>query len=426
MDGAVLRDWRRSRGWDAPEMARRLRRAAGNSAVPEPGSLKRMIWRWEREGLRNERYELLYARALSISPDELASGPAGPGAAAFPPVQGPSASTVQAGRTLDEVADHAIRFSQRAATPTVGEATIERLDGQVRALARDYLTAPPLPLVQEAASISRDVYELLDQRQRLRDARELHVIAAKAHAFLAWAAGDLGRLPSAAAHGTAALTLAEEAGHAGSAALALSALSKTAFWGSQPKAARGYAERGFEHGPANTTRALLACQIADAAFADEALRAIAAASAALESAAEDDDLGGVFECGRVRVINYAIGVHLKAGDPQGALAASSSARSLKASERIGYGTLAQIAIGSGFARLLQHDLPGAAREVAPVLALPPERRLVTMAGKLTELAVACETAAMSGAGAQAAELAGSIRDYCQQTAASALPEKEGQ
>jgi hypothetical protein len=87
-------------------------------------------------------------------------------------------------------------------------------------------------------------------------------------------------------------------------------------------------------------------------------------------------------------------------------------------------TLAQIAIGSGFARLLQHDLPGAAREVAPVLALPPERRLATMAGKLTELAVACETAAMSGAGAQAAELAGHIRDYCQQTAASALPGKE--
>jgi hypothetical protein len=98
--------------------------------------------------------------------------------------------------------------------------------------------------------------------------------------------------------------------------------------------------------------------------------------------------------------------------------------SLKAGEQIGYGTLAQIAIGSGFARLLQRDLPGAAREVAPVLALPPERRLVTMAGKLTELAVACETAAISGAGAQAAELAGNIRDYCQQTAASALPGKE--
>lgn len=76
MDGAVLRDWRRSRGWDAPEMARRLRKAAVNSALPEPDSLKRMIWRWEREGLRSERYELLYAQALGVSPDDLAIGPA--------------------------------------------------------------------------------------------------------------------------------------------------------------------------------------------------------------------------------------------------------------------------------------------------------------------------------------------------------------
>lgn len=118
-------------------------------------------------------------------------------------------------------------------------------------------------------------------------------------------------------------------------------------------------------------------------------------------------------------------VHLKAGDAKGALTASSSARNLKPGEHsIGYGTLAQIAIGSGFARLLQRDLPGAASEIAPVLTLPPERRLATMAGKLTELAVACEIAATSGGGQQAAELAGCIRDYCQQTAASALPGKE--
>ncbi len=138
----------------------------------------------------------------------------------------------------------------------------------------------------------------------------------------------------------------------------------------------------------------------------------------------DDDLGGVFACGRVRVSNYAIGVHLKAGNAEGALAAASSAVILHPGEQVGYGTLAQIAIGSAFARLLQHDLPGAAREVAPVLALPRERRLNTMVRKLTELADACDTAAMSGAGTGAAELAGDIREYCRQAAASALPGKE--
>jgi hypothetical protein len=75
VDGVVVRGWRRSRGWDVPEMARRLRAAAGGSALPEPVNLKRMINRWESEGLRTERYVLLYAAALGISPEELAIGP---------------------------------------------------------------------------------------------------------------------------------------------------------------------------------------------------------------------------------------------------------------------------------------------------------------------------------------------------------------
>jgi hypothetical protein len=75
VDGEVLRAWRRSRGWDAPEMARRLRRAATDGHVPAVASLTRMVRRWEREGLRGERYELLYARAVGVSPDDLAAGP---------------------------------------------------------------------------------------------------------------------------------------------------------------------------------------------------------------------------------------------------------------------------------------------------------------------------------------------------------------
>jgi hypothetical protein len=57
-------------------MARQLRRAARDSGgMPAPDSLKRMIRRWERQGLRNERYELLYALALDIAPDDLVGGP---------------------------------------------------------------------------------------------------------------------------------------------------------------------------------------------------------------------------------------------------------------------------------------------------------------------------------------------------------------
>jgi len=73
-------------------MARRLRAAAGGSALPGPVNLKRMINRWEAEGLRTERYVLLYAAALGISPGELAAGPAGDAVSSLVPGAGEVAS----------------------------------------------------------------------------------------------------------------------------------------------------------------------------------------------------------------------------------------------------------------------------------------------------------------------------------------------
>jgi len=67
-DGETLRAWRRSRGWDVPEMARQLRRAAHGSGqqVAAPGGLIRMIYAWERgDHAVSERYGLLYGRVMS-------------------------------------------------------------------------------------------------------------------------------------------------------------------------------------------------------------------------------------------------------------------------------------------------------------------------------------------------------------------------
>jgi hypothetical protein len=67
-NGGELREWRRSRGWDVPELARRLRRAADEPIAAHDG-LVRMIRAWERGDHRpSERYELLYRRLPSASP----------------------------------------------------------------------------------------------------------------------------------------------------------------------------------------------------------------------------------------------------------------------------------------------------------------------------------------------------------------------
>ena len=61
-NGGELREWRRSRGWDVPELAGRLRRAADEPIAAHEG-LVRMIRAWERgDHHPSERYELLYRR----------------------------------------------------------------------------------------------------------------------------------------------------------------------------------------------------------------------------------------------------------------------------------------------------------------------------------------------------------------------------
>src|SRR6266568_2643512 len=76
MDGGTLRAWRRSRGWDVPEVARQLRRAAREAGVDiaAPSGLTRMIYAWERgDHELSERYELLY-RALGLGASQQPGG----------------------------------------------------------------------------------------------------------------------------------------------------------------------------------------------------------------------------------------------------------------------------------------------------------------------------------------------------------------
>jgi hypothetical protein len=216
---------------------------------------------------------------------------------------------------LDELSSQAIELGRWVETSNVGEGTIEQLDDAIERVAREYLRTPPEPLISRAANIARQVSGLLRERQRLWHTHDLCMIGAKTYAFLSWVAGDLGQLAAAAAHGRAALILADECGHPGVRALAFCALSKTAYWDGRLNRAGEFARRGYDCAPANSTRALLACQESDAADLPVAVDAIRRAKDALAGLTCDDDLTGVFSCGQVRAANYSIGVHLRNGSP---------------------------------------------------------------------------------------------------------------
>ena len=85
MDGERLRQLRRSRGWDVPELAARIRKAAGTGHVADHDALVRMIRRWEAGQARmTERYALLVAKALGLNPADPATVSPVPGVSSWP------------------------------------------------------------------------------------------------------------------------------------------------------------------------------------------------------------------------------------------------------------------------------------------------------------------------------------------------------
>ena len=73
--GQRLREQRQARGWNIPQMARKLRESAAlaGDTLPRPECLVTMIRRWEKGGGISERYHLHYSRAFQIPPEQFRS-----------------------------------------------------------------------------------------------------------------------------------------------------------------------------------------------------------------------------------------------------------------------------------------------------------------------------------------------------------------
>jgi transcriptional regulator with XRE-family HTH domain len=413
VDGGVLRAWRRALGWDVPEMARRLRQAAGDGHVPVHNALVRMIRRWERGSLRTERYELLYAAAFDVALGQLPIGPDGSGVG--------SAESARGGIfVLEEMAAGAVELGRLAEVTNVGSGTIGQLDAGLARIAREYPAAPPAPLVHRAAAIRGQIQVMLGGHQRLEQTRDLYLIGAKACAFLAWALSDLGHQRAAAAHGRTALILADEAGHPGARALALAAQSKIAFFDGALRLAAELARRGFECCPPNSTRVLLACQEADAAAVPAAVSAIERADGADEEISIEDDLSGPFSCGDVRRSAYAMSLGLRRGEPASVLAAETAAGTRQPGDGCSYGTLMQVHLTAALALLQSGEAEAAAGRLEPVLGLPPTRRLVTFGARLAQARAVLNGPRYQGSH-PATELAGRIDSYFSEPGPAIVP-----
>lgn len=201
--GEILRAWRRSRGWDKNEMARRLRHAAGEDEAPAHASLVRMVHYWE-SGQRplSERHELLYGKALGIEPDALAQGPDGLG---LPPVQAGAEQGPENGNHLDLLG----RFHHSAA---VDEQVIAILRGgteDLRQLDRR-LGAPAV--IGKTRAHAEHLATCLRYALSSQIRRDLASLLGQSLTLAGWQSVDLGQLHNAWDYYESAKGAAREAG----------------------------------------------------------------------------------------------------------------------------------------------------------------------------------------------------------------------
>jgi len=207
-----------------------------------------MIYRWERVGLRTERYELLYRRlgVAEVEPARPAGAEAGSDGTRDAGAER-EARNVLAWIAGTNASDDAIAEIARAAS-YLAEAHTRVAAGKVLA---------------EVMALHGEVQALLRSgRQRLGQTRDLLRIDSGLLAHAGLLLGDLGQHEAARDYGTAALLFAQEA--QADEAIAWSVKAKTARWQNRFVESAELARRGFEVSGPTPTRVELAYREANA------------------------------------------------------------------------------------------------------------------------------------------------------------------
>lgn len=264
---------------------------------------------------------------------------------------------------------------------------IDQLARAVDSLAESHTQAPARRMVAEGLRLHREISALIIGKQRLGQRRELFRIEANLAAHLCILLDDVKRNQAAQAYGAAALSFAAESG--ASQAIARSALAKALRWAQRFTESADMARSGYECSPAMPIRVQLASQEANAAAllgdAGRAREALRRAERAAEAVPGDSgNSAWSFPTGRQAI--FALSVAIETGEPDAALRAAAMADAAwSAGDAMAPANWAQIRVGAGIARLLKGSLDGAVAEVAPVLTLPPERRVSTVTAYMSNL-----------------------------------------
>lgn len=283
-------------------------------------------------------------------------------------------------------AQRARRFTL-SSEPTVTAESVDQVYDDLRRLAVAYPQQPLSDLLGDLVEAQDTVYQLLEQRQRPQQARELYLLAGVVGGLLAKASHDLSEPHAALTQARAAFVCADNADHDGLRAWLRGLQTMVAYWAGRHSESVRYAQSGAEFAsrsrgtvsvwlPVSEARALAALGDGDGARA-----AIQRAEDAWDQVQPDqlDELGGICTFNRFRTLYYA--ADALAWIPECAETASTYAsRAVHAysdSEALdwAFGDQAGAHADLAISRLALGELDGAEEAIAPVLQLDARRRI---------------------------------------------------
>lgn len=271
--------------------------------------------------------------------------------------------------------------------PTLTAESVEQVYDDLRRLALAYPQQPLSELLGDLVDVQDTVYQLLEQRQRPQQARELYLLAGVVGGLLAKASHDLAEPHAALTQARAAFVCADNADHNGLRAWLRGLQTMVAYWAGRHSESVRYAQSGAEFAsrsrgtvsvwlPVSEARALAA--LGDG---DGARTAIHRAEDAWDQVQPDqlDELGGICSFSRIRTLYYAADALAWLPDRAEAAGEYASqavlAYSDHGSPEWAFGDQAGSHADLAISRLALGELDGAAEAIAPVLQLESRRRI---------------------------------------------------
>lgn len=332
--------------------------------------------------------------------------------AAQPVIDGTTPSPGNEGGLLVMAAQRARRFSVIAGDAGASPDVVDQCRDDVQRLATLYPQRPLSELLGDLVDVQEGLFTLLERRQRPEVGRQLYFLSAAVGGMLAKASHDTGEAHAAMLQARTAYLCAEQADHNGLRGWLRGLQSMVAYWAGRHNEAVRYAEQGMEYAAVGggTTAIWLPVSAARAYAAlgdvDNAVGSIQRAETAWEHVQPDevDELGGLCTFSTARTIYYAAdALAWTPGQPDAeryaeqavAAYADPTDASWAFSDQAGAHT--DLAI----ARITRGELEGAAEALAPVLDLPPERRINGIRHSVQRVHATLTSSRASGDGAAA-------------------------